>query len=175
MDQLVERILESEIWSEELSVPRSHQLIAPGEVERYVYFIVSGGFRIFFENGGEEYITRLAYGGEIIAALDSFISKNPTEYYIETLRSSVFKRARIEDYVEMMESNSELFEYHSYSWQQLVYQQMQREMDLLIPSPQERYERVLKRSPKLFQEVPLKYIASYMRMTPETLSRIMNS
>ena len=57
----------------------------------------------------------------------------------------------------------------------LVQQQMDREKDLLIDSPLERYNRVLKRSPKLFQEIPHKYIANYLRMSPETLSRLKKS
>lgn len=59
--------------------------------------------------------------------------------------------------------------------EQLIYQQLERELDLLIESPSERLNRVLKRSPNLFQEIPLKYIASYLRMTPETLSRLRKS
>ncbi|MCH5717306.1 cyclic nucleotide-binding domain-containing protein [Niabella hibiscisoli] len=54
----------------------------------------------------------------------------------------------------------------------LVVQQIEREKDLLIQSPRERYERVLKRSPQLFQEVANKYIAAYLRMSAETLSRL---
>jgi CRP-like cAMP-binding protein len=57
----------------------------------------------------------------------------------------------------------------------LITQQIDREIDLLITSPSERLNRVLSRSPNLFQEIPLKYIASYLRMKPETLSRIRNS
>ena len=56
-----------------------------------------------------------------------------------------------------------------------ITQQIDREIDILIPSPTERLNRVLKRSPNVFQHVPLKYIASYLRMKPETLSRIRNS
>ncbi len=59
--------------------------------------------------------------------------------------------------------------------QQLVYQQLEREVDLLTQSPKERYKRVLKRSPQLFQEIPARHIASYLRMTPETLSRLKKS
>ncbi len=58
---------------------------------------------------------------------------------------------------------------------QLIYEQLEREKDILIHSPRKRYERVLKRSPQLFQEIPHKYIASYLRMSPETLSRIKKS
>ncbi len=51
----------------------------------------------------------------------------------------------------------------------------EREIDLLTQSPQERIERIRKRSPQVFQEIPHKYIASYLRMSPETLSRLLNS
>ena len=68
---------------------------------------------------------------------------------------------------------------YSNTWQQmlgeLIYQQMERERDILTSSPLERYKRVLARSPQLFQEIPNKHIASYLRMTPETLSRLKKS
>ena len=54
----------------------------------------------------------------------------------------------------------------------LVYQQMEREIDLLTYSPQKRYERVLQRNPQLCQEIPSKYITSYLRMSPDLLSRL---
>ena len=54
----------------------------------------------------------------------------------------------------------------------LVMGQTEREIDLLTTDAAERYRRVWKRSPRLFQEIPAKYIANYLRMSPETLSRI---
>jgi hypothetical protein len=54
----------------------------------------------------------------------------------------------------------------------IITQQVERTIDLLTSSFSERLERVLKHSPDLFKEIPLKYIASYLRMTPETLSCI---
>jgi CRP/FNR family transcriptional regulator, anaerobic regulatory protein len=57
----------------------------------------------------------------------------------------------------------------------LVIQQIEREKDLLTASPKERFERVLKRSPILFQEISNRHIANYLRMTPETLSRLKKS
>ena len=52
---------------------------------------------------------------------------------------------------------------------------MEREHDLMLADPKMRLERVRQRSPQLFQEVPHKYIAAYLRMSPETLSRLMNT
>lgn len=57
----------------------------------------------------------------------------------------------------------------------LILQQMERERDLLIESPKERYLRVFKRNPKLFQIIPNKHIANYLRMSPETYSRLKKS
>lgn len=57
----------------------------------------------------------------------------------------------------------------------LVTQQLDREIDILTGSSRERYLRVLQRSPQLFQEVPLRYIANCLRMSPETLSRLRKS
>jgi len=54
-------------------------------------------------------------------------------------------------------------------------QQLEREIDLLHPSAKERYKRLAERSPQILQEVPHKYIADYLRMSPETLSRITKS
>ncbi|HEU5148245.1 MAG TPA: Crp/Fnr family transcriptional regulator, partial [Chryseosolibacter sp.] len=80
----------------------------------------------------------------------------------ETLKALVNESLEnMRDYAALLES--------------LITQQIEREVDLLIHSPAERLKRVLERSPNLFQEIPLKYIASYLRMTPETLSRIRNS
>jgi len=74
-----------------------------------------------------------------------------------------------------METSEELRSFYLTSLEQLAAQQMERELDLLTSSPHERMQRVLKQSPQVFQEIPAKYIASYLRMTPETLSRILNS
>src|SRR5690606_31625210 len=50
--------------------------------------------------------------------------------------------------------------------EQLVLQQLEREMDLLTSSPKDRYQRVLQRSPELFHRIPHKHIASYLKMAP---------
>ena len=54
----------------------------------------------------------------------------------------------------------------------LVVESMNREIDLLTSDPHERYQRILRRSPRLFQEIPARYIANYLRMSPGTLSRL---
>lgn len=172
---LIENLLSEGVLGNPIEIGRGQRLIQPGETERHIYFIEGGAFRIFFEHADEEYMTRLAYSGELITSLDSFITGKPTTYYIEALRNSTVRKGSKEAYLSFIHSTPKLSNVWNELLSNLVFQQMEREKDLLIPSPVERYNRVLQRSPKLFQEVPLKYIAAYLRMTPETLSRVMKS
>jgi CRP-like cAMP-binding protein len=140
-----------------------------------LYFIVSGSLRIFVTDEFEEHTIRFGYQNNFIAALDSFITEKPSDLYIQALKKTELKVITKEKFMHFIESSRENLQlwHHILGW--LIYQQMERERDILISSPFERYQRVLKRSPQLFQEIPHKYIASYLRMTPETLSRMKKS
>ena len=123
----------------------------------------------------EEHIIRFGYEGSLITSLSSFLKGTPSEFYIEAIRKTSMKVISKEDLARLVNENSENLRQYTNLLETLISQQIDREIDLLITSPTERLNRVLKRSPNLFQHVPLKYIASYLRMTPETLSRIRNS
>lgn len=150
---------------------KGHILTAEGEVENNLYFIEDGAVKIYYQSELGEHIVRLGYNGSILNSLSSFFNRKPSELFIETIRVSkvkTLKRSHVMDIVASSHGYPEFLE-------GLLVQQLDREIDLLHDSPHQRLERVLKRSPHLFQHVPLKYIASYLRMSPETLSRIRNS
>lgn len=150
-------------------------LIREGETERNVYFIDSGLVRVFLLSEFEEQVIRFGYQGSIINSISSFLKDRPSEFYIDALRKTTVRVLAKETFVRLVNENPQSLRSYATMIEGLVTQQVEREIDLLTPSPTERLERVLRRSPNLFQEVPLKYIASYLRMTPETLSRIRNS
>ncbi len=150
-------------------------LIREGEVEHNLYLVESGALRVFFLTEFEEMTIRFGYKGSIITSLSSFIKGTPSEFYIDAIRKTTIRVIPKDRLMEMINENEESLKQYIALLESLVTQQIEREIDLLITSPHERLKRVLERSPNLFQEIPLKYIASYLRMTPETLSRIRNS
>lgn len=150
---------------------KGHIFTAEGEVENNLYFIEDGAVKIYYQSELAEHIVRLGYNGSILNSLSSFLNTKPSELFIETIRESkvkTLKRKQVIDILSQSQGYPEFLE-------GLLIQQLDREIDLLHDLPLQRLERVLKRSPTLFQHVPLKYIASYLRMSPETLSRIRNS
>lgn len=150
-------------------------LIKEGDIERHLYLVEYGAVRVFYLTEFEEMIIRFGYKGSLITSLSSFIKGTPSEFYIEAIRKTVVKAVRRDDLLALAHQNMEALTQYAALLESMITQQIEREIDLLITSPTERLKRVLERSPNLFQEIPLKYIASYLRMTPETLSRIRNS
>ena len=154
-----------------ISFKKGHILTKKGAIENKLYYIEDGAVKVYYQSELNEHIIRLGYNGSILNSLTSFLTQKPSELVIKTLRETkikVLKRSEVMNIVTQSIGYQEFLE-------NLLIQQLEREVDLLQDSPNLRLERVLKRSPQLFQYVPLKYIASYLRMTPETLSRIRKS
>lgn len=172
---MVEKLLQSGIHWEHKDFRRNEFLKISGSTDTQIYFIEKGSVRIFMTDDNEERIIRFGYTGNIIVSLDSFLSGKPSELYIQAIKKTAVKIASKRDFYDFIQSDRKHMEFWMNVLEDLVLQQLEREKDLLINAPKERFERVLKRSPKLFQEVPNKYIANYLRMSPETLSRLKKS
>jgi len=172
---LLERMHAADLWDKEITLERNAYLKVKGSIDTNLYFVESGSLRIFVIDAEEEHTIRFGYKNNLIAALDSFLNGKPSEFYIQALKKTVVKAVSKEKYINFIASSPETKQLWLAILENFVLQQMERERDILTSSPLERYQRVLQRSPQLFQEIPNKYIASYLRMTPETLSRIKKS
>lgn len=163
-----------ELADKTITIGRSEFLKVKGSIDTNVYYVVSGSLRVFVLDDYEEQTIRFGYKENLIASLDSFLTGQPSELFIQAIKRTVLRVITKEqmDHFLKTESNRILW---TKILESLVIQQMEREIDILTNSPKERYQRVLKRSPQLFQEIPNRYIANYLRMSPETLSRLKKS
>lgn len=157
-----------------VTVERNEFLTVSGNIDTNLYYVESGSLRVFVLDKEEEQIIRLGYKNDLVVSLDSFLTGKPSDLYIQAIKKTVVRiipKAQINIFLQE-EANRTL-------WikilEELVVLQLEREVNVLTSSPRERYERVLKRSPQLFQEIPSRHIANYLRMTPETLSRLKKS
>lgn len=164
-----------ELWKSPRLLKRGEFLVNKGVLSPYLFYVEEGAFRIFVETAEEELTIRFGYTGSFISALDSFFSEKPSSFYIQSLKKSIVWGISKTDFYQFLERDPLYKDLWQKALEHLVQQQLEREIDILTPSPKERYLRVLQRSPHLFQEIPAKYIASYLRMTPETLSRLKKS
>lgn len=172
---LIKSIEHKGLWTNALELGRNQFLKVQGSTDTNLYWVAQGSLRIYVVEENEEHTIRFGYTHNFITALDSFLAEKPSDLYIQALKKTTVKVIDKATFMEFMQSSPKNMNTWQLLLEQLVLQQMERERDILTMSPTERYRRVLKRSPQLFQEIPHKYIASYLRMTPETLSRIKKS
>ncbi len=175
MDLLLALKSSPEITIQQKTVKKHDYLLRPGMIENYLYLIESGALRVVYLTEFEEHTIRLGYQGNLLTSLSSFLKNTPSEFYIQAIRKTTVSMIQKEAILTFIKSDPRFQQEYQLILEDVVTQQLEREIDLLTFSPQERLNRVLARSPQLFQEIPMKYIASYLRMTPETLSRLRNS
>ncbi len=175
INELYNQIDAQNLWDKTLALKRNDNLKLQGTIDTHLYYIVSGSLKLSIMIGDEEQIIRFGYKDNFITALDSFITEKASPFIFQAIKKTEIKVITKSAYLELILQSEENKMMWDKLLEQLILQQLEREIDILTTNPKARYERVLARSPQLFQEIPHKYIASYLRMTPETLSRLQKS
>lgn len=163
------------LFEEIITIQKNEYLKVKGSIDTNIYFVESGSLRILVIDDYKEQIIRFGYENDLIVSLDSFFTEKPSDLYIQAIKKTVLKvipKKKFVEYINLNETNKQIW---TKILEDLILQHIEREIDILTSSPKLRFERVLERSPKLFQEIPNKHIANYLRMSPETLSRLKKS
>jgi CRP-like cAMP-binding protein len=166
---------EFEMLAEKLEVrsfEKKKQLIIAGDTENYLNFLVSGLARKYFMRGREEVITQIAKETDLISSSVSFITGEPSTYFIETIEPSSFISIRKEDIEELYKKSHRFEHLGRLIVTNLFLQKEYWDYDLMRLSTRERFVQFLRNNPDLLQRVPQKYLASYLNIKPETFSRL---
>lgn len=172
--------LEDHIWKlfverlEPVTLSKNEVILAKGQVENYVSIIETGAIRFLIPNEESDLDTTFGFGfnGHFFSAYDSFIRKTPAEYQLETLVDTKIWRISHHDLNELFDQTSEGNSIGRQIAEQFFIGKQKRELSLLTQSAEERYNNLFTHQPQLIKEIPLKYIASYIGITPQALSRI---
>lgn len=162
---------------ERVEFPKKTLILKQGETENYLYFISEGIVRFFVykphpTEPAKEITFSFLVKSMFCSAYDSFITRRPCHYNIETLKNTVIYRIHYQDLQDLY-NTTEIGNYIGrISAEGLYVRKAQREMSLLMYSAEERYLNLLKTYPEYVLQIPLKYIASYLGITPQALSRI---
>jgi CRP-like cAMP-binding protein len=166
-----EEIVGSFFIREEL--PKGYLLFKEGDVCRNVFFLEKGLARYYYNSDKGKDITGWFFAeNQFITAMDSFYTHAPTKNYCMLLEDSIVYTIKESD-MEVMLNKSHamaIFLYHAMYWG--VKKLTEFLYYIRFQSAQKRYNLLLHDYPFIFQRVQLNYIASYLDITPETLSRL---
>lgn len=158
---------------EPMTIKKKKDLLIAGQVCNYLYFIVKGCLRSFYiDSKGVEHIYQIRMDNNWISDLESFFSKKPSKYNIEALEDSHFLRISNDRLEQLLIEIPGLERYFRILFQKAYVNALSRLNATMWETAMDRYNELLKEHPEVFQRVPLIYIASYLGITPESLSRI---
>jgi|SRR6476469_4521439 len=160
------------LWTKEVVLRRGDFLVAPGQTEQYLYFIHHGLLRIYYPTASEEICVGFGHANTLICSFPSFAAGLPSEYAIQALRQCALIAISRSQFQAFLDHSPAFARFWRFELEKALVGRMEHEIDLLMPEPAHRLARLRKRSPHIFQVVPKKYLASYLRMSAETLSRL---
>ena len=146
-------------------------LTKEGEVENYFNFIVKGLIRKYYKKGNHEINTQISMEGHLIVSQESFHSRQPSDYFVETIEPSTVVSITHDD-LEKVYSSSHRMERLArllITYAMVIKDRWQ--IQLVKMTPRERFLNFVTKNPQLVQRVPQKYLASYLNIKPETFSR----
>lgn len=157
---------------QELNVKKNTTLLQVGQVENYLSFISKGIVRLYIPQVTSDLTFGFLFENEFVTGYDSFLSQKPSKYKVETLTESVLWRISKNDLEEVYNKTKNGNIIGRKMAENMFLIKSDREISLLSKTAEERYLNLFKERPKLLQQIPLKYVASYIGVTPQALSRI---
>ena len=151
---------------------KNEKILDEGEVCEYIYWIAKGLVRQFYYKNGKEMTEYMATENHICMCIESLFNEKPTHLQVIALEPTIIfalPKKQLEA-VAMKSVNIQIL-YRMILEESLILSQIRADM-LRFESAIDRYQKLVKRSPQLVMRAPLVYIASYLQMTPETLSRV---
>ena len=151
---------------------KGEKILNEGDICRNIYWIVKGLARQFYYKNGKELTEYMGVENTIMMSIESLFMEKPSMQVIQALEPTLIyalPKAELEA-VAMRSVNIQIL-YRKILEESLIISQQRADM-LRFESAQDRYQKLVKSCPQLVLRAPLVYIASYLQMTPETLSRV---
>lgn len=160
-------------YFEPVLFPKNRIIEEEGKVPEYLYYIISGYLRLFHYNeNGDEITTHINCPPGFFTSYFYFINAARSNENVECITECELLRITKTD-LDILTSKSETMKDFSISaFQQSIVYNENRSMELATLSAEQRYKKLIENYPGILHNVPITYIASFLGMKPESLSRI---
>lgn len=161
------------IW-QPVSYKRKTVLTAAGETERHLYFVLEGVQRAFYVDAHHlEATVVFTYPYSFSGVADSFLTQKPSRYFLETLTASKMLRTTYQQIQQLMDQYHNIERWVRLSTSFALMGVLERQIELMTYTAEEKFRTLLKRSPHVLQLIPHKYLASYLGIDASTFSKLL--
>jgi len=153
-------------------VTKGEVLLKEGQTCKQFYFIFKGCMRSFSLENGREANVKFYFEDDIACNFESFKTQEPSKFYIVAMEDSIVYYGTKIEVVPVVESDSPFYVFVFRFFQDMYFKEEEHANTFKLLSPEERYLHLLKNQPHYLQRIPITYLASYLAMSRETLTRI---
>jgi len=159
---------------ERLEIPAKTVLLKEGQTSKRAYFIEKGCIRLWFNHQGKEVTFQFFFEGEGVSSIESFRTNLPSLFTMDTIEPCIIHFITKKNFQSILAESPQL---HA-QIEENIFRRMVMYQRLFLSrirdNPQTRYQDLLENHPRILQRIPQHYIASYLGITPVSLSRIRN-
>lgn len=146
--------------------------LSEGDICRKIGFVTRGGLRMFYNIKGHEACKDFQFEGQFTGSIASLVTNQPSKFSIATLEDTTLLEISSNDLLNLYDEYKVWERFGRLYVQMMFIYKEKREASLLFDSSTVRYTNLLNELPQHIQRIPLKYLASYLGVKPESLSRI---
>ena len=151
---------------------KNDYLLNEGKVCRHLYFLEKGALRGFYNLDGKEVTHWFGFEKDFVTSFHSFTTGEPAVENIQLLEGSILWAISKDTLTGLLNKHHEIERLVRIAYEKYYIRLEERFVNAQFKTATERYENLLHQTPHVLERIPLGYIASYLGISPETLSRI---
>lgn len=170
--------LSDEVWEASAllfrfkKIDKKELFLRQGEVCQRLGFIHQGYTRLFYNVDGVEVTKDFNTEGYFCGSYASFSTGAPAHFNVVAMEPMILQVISHHDLMKLVDKYPAWQKFLRIAMEQMFISKENREAMFLLSSPEDRYNNLVKEHPDWINRIPLKYLASYLGLVPETLSRI---
>jgi len=155
------------------SLPKNNIVEEENKVPKHLYFITKGFMRLFYyDDKGDEITTHIESQNQFITSFTNFIREIKSNENLECITNCEFYKIERSKLIELIEKNENFKNFSLVIFEQAAARTQIRANDFATLTADLRYKKLVEQQPEIIQNVPIQYIASYLGIKPQSLSRI---
>ena len=147
-------------------------ILEEGKVCRDLYFVEKGMVRQYYYKNKKDVTEHFSFEGRIVFCIESFLKQEPSRLIVEALENTMLYAIPHDDLHNLMSGNKEMAMLYRKILEHVAISSQEHADSQRFENAAERYERLLREKPEIILRAPMVHIASFLQMTPETLSRV---
>lgn len=137
-----------------------------------MYYVEKGLVRQYYYKGGRDVTEHFSYEGRIVICIESFLKQEPSRLIVEALENSWLYGIPYDRLRSLIETDKEIERLYRKILEHALISSQEHADSQRFENASERYIRLLKTKPEIILRAPMVHVASFLQMTPETLSRV---